>query len=240
MTIKQVFLTPNKYSRPQLPLKKVMKIAVHYVGNPGSTAIANRNYFENLRITKNRYVSSHFIVGLDGEIIQCIPLDEWSYCTNEANSYSISIECCHPDSSGRFNDATEQSLVELTAYLCRRFGLNESDVIRHFDVTGKLCPLYYVTHPEVWNSFRDRVKKLLDSDSAIIKRSFPVKILDNALNIRKNPSLTAPVMGVITDNGIYTIVETAYGGNILWGRLKSGAGWISLNSRYVKRLEDST
>lgn len=143
MKITEMFLTPNKYSRPQIKLERVTKIAVHYVGNPNTSAAANRNYFENQK-NGGKYVSSHFIVGLDGEIIQCIPLDEWSYCTNQANGYSISIECCHPDSSGKFNEKTEQSLAELCAYLCKKFGLDPmNDIIRHYDVTGKQCPLYW-------------------------------------------------------------------------------------------------
>ncbi len=268
MKIMQMLLTPNKYSRPQIPLNKVTKIAVHYVGGPGSTAKNTRDYFESLKdqipdstgkwwVNRDgsyrtfkgekvaiRYVSSHFTVGLEGEVIQCIPLDEYSYCTNQANGYSISIETCHPDAGGKFNDVTEKSLIELTAWLCKKFGLTEKDVIRHYDVTGKLCPLYYVTHPEAWDNFRAEVKKLLevgevseeqDTKNTAETKSFLVKVLDSALNIRKYPSLTAPINGVITDNGVYTIVETEHGGNILWGKLKSGAGWISLGSKYVKR-----
>ena len=143
MKITEMFLTPNKYSRPQIKLERVTKIAVHYVGNPNTSAAANRSYFENQK-NGGKYVSSHFIVGLDGEIIQCIPLDEWSYCTNQANGYSISIECCHPDSSGKFTDATEKALAELCAYLCKKFGLDPmNDIIRHYDVTGRQCPLYW-------------------------------------------------------------------------------------------------
>ena len=161
MKITEMFLTPNKYSRPGIKLEKVEKIAVHYVGNPKSTAKNNRDYFENLKDTHARYVSAHFIIGLDGEIIQCIPLNEWSYCTNQANGYSISIECCHPDATGKFNKATEDSLVELCAYLCEKFGLTADDVIRHYDVTGKQCPLWYVTHPEDYGAFKARVKSAL-------------------------------------------------------------------------------
>lgn len=242
MTITKSFITPNKYSRPELPLKNVKKIAVHYVGNPKSTAIANRNYFNNLAKTGGRYVSAHFIVGLDGEVIQCIPTDEIAYCTNQANSYSVSIETCHPDSTGKFNPATERSLVELTVYLLRKFGLTERDVIRHYDVTGKRCPLYYVTDPTAWQSFLNRVKKLLESgldcenSAAGSTAQFRVRVTDPELNIRKYPSLTSPISGVIRDKGVYTIVGTEYGGNILWGRLKSGAGWISLGGRYAERI----
>ena len=158
MKITEMFLTPNKYSRPGIKLEKVTKIAVHYVGNPKSTAKNNRDYFENLKDTHERYVSAHFIIGLEGEIIQCIPLNEWSYCTNQANGYSISIECCHPNSTGKFNKATEDSLVELCAFLCKEFGLSADDVIRHYDVTGKHCPLWYVSHPEDYTVFKERVR----------------------------------------------------------------------------------
>lgn len=196
MKITENLLTPNKYSRPQIPLNKVTKIAVHYVGGAGSTARNTRDYFESLKdqipdstgkwwVNKDgsyrtykgekvgiRYVSSHFVVGLNGEVIQCIPLDEWSYCTNQANGYSISIECCHPDSTGKFNEATEQSLAELCAYLLEKFGLGVDDIIRHYDVTGKQCPLYWSPTPyqsaEVANTrfaaFKDRVAVLMKKD----------------------------------------------------------------------------
>lgn len=160
-----MLLTPNMYSRPQKKLESVKKIAVHYVGNPRSTAKNNRDYFENLKSTHERYVSAHFVIGLEGEIIQCIPLNEWSYCTNQANGYSISIECCHPDSTGRFNKATEDSLAELCAYLCRKFGLTADDIIRHYDVTGKRCPLWYVSHPEDFKALKERVRAALSGNT---------------------------------------------------------------------------
>lgn len=170
MKITEMLLTPNKYSRPQIKLNRVAKIAVHYVGNPKSSAKNNRDYFENLKNTRERYVSAHFIIGLEGEIIQCIPLDEWSYCTNQANGYSISIECCHPDSTGKFNSMTEDSLTELCAYLCRKFGLTADDIIRHYDVTGKRCPLWYVDHPEDFAAFRKRVEALISGDAKTVGR----------------------------------------------------------------------
>lgn len=248
MKIEQKFLTPNKYSRPQIPLKSVKKIAVHYVGNPNTSAIANRNYFENQK-TAGRYVSSHFIVGLQGEVIQCIPTDEISYCTNQANSYSVSIECCHPDSTGKFTEATEQSLAELCAYLLEKFGLDADDIIRHYDVTGKQCPLYWsptkYQSAEVANArfaaFKEKVRKLVKSTPDVTHNNvggtdFCVRVLDGSLNIRKYPSLTAPVVGIITDKGVYTIVAEEHGDGVLWGKLKSGAGWISLGSKYVQKM----
>ena len=177
MKITEMLLTPNKYSRPGIKLEKVTKIAVHYVGNPKSTAKNNRDYFENLKDTHERYVSAHFIIGLDGEIIQCIPLNEWSYCTNQANGYSISIECCHPDSTGKFNKATEDSLVELCAYLCKKYGLSADDVIRHYDVTGKDCPRYFVQNEDAWEQFKEeRVRAALSETSETPKQMYYVQV----------------------------------------------------------------
>ena len=53
-------LTPNSWSRPQTRLKKVDGIVIHYTANPGSTAMQNRDYFENLPETQEAQVSSHF------------------------------------------------------------------------------------------------------------------------------------------------------------------------------------
>lgn len=149
-------LTPNEYSRPQIPLEKVNGIVVHYVANPCSTALENRNYFEGLKDqtgSKTTSVSSHFVIGLEGEVVQCVPLNEVAYASNNRNGDTISIECCHPDDSGEFTSATYESLVRLTRWLMEEYGLDTSQVIRHYDVTGKLCPKAFVEHPEEWERF---------------------------------------------------------------------------------------
>lgn len=153
LSIQHKFLTVNPYSRSGKPLKRVKSIVVHYTGNPGSTAINNRNYFENLRKTHLTSASSHFIVGLKGEIIQCIPLNEISYASNQRNKDTISIETCHPDKSGKFNPKTYESLQKLVRALMETYHLDKDDVIRHYDVTGKECPKYYVDHPHEWQKF---------------------------------------------------------------------------------------
>lgn len=157
-------LTPNAYSRPQIPIEQVKYIAIHYTANPGSTAISNRNYFENLASTQENKVSSHFVVGLEGEVVQCIPTSEMSYATNSRNVDTISIECCHPDETGKFNDATYDSAVKLTAWLCTRFGLGTDQVIRHYDVTGKNCPKYYVENPDAWIQMKEDIGAQIQTD----------------------------------------------------------------------------
>ena len=136
-------------------LSGVNDIVIHYVGNPGTTAQQNHDFFDQPDTT----VSAHFLVGLDGEIIQCIPLDEVSSASNDRNSDTISIEVCHPDATGQFNQKTYDSLVKLTAWLCDYCDIGRDHVIRHYDVTGKLCPLYFVEHPDAWEQFLVDVKK---------------------------------------------------------------------------------
>ena len=154
--VEQDYLTVNPYSRPGEPLEKINGVVIHYVGNPGTTAHANLNYFESLASgLENAYASSHFIVGLEGDVIQCVPLTEIAYASNTRNEDTVSIEVCHPDETGEFSPVTYARTVELTAWLCREFRLDPSqDVIRHYDVTGKECPRYYVEHPEAWDDFR--------------------------------------------------------------------------------------
>lgn len=155
-------LTVNDYSRPGIPLEQINGIAVHYTANPGATAQQNRDYFENLKDSQQTQVSSHFVIGLEGEIIQCIPSSEMSYATNERNVDTLSIECCHPDETGKLKKATYNSLVDLTAWLCNRFMLSTDDIIRHYDVTGKNCPKYFVENPEKWEKFKEKVHKKME------------------------------------------------------------------------------
>lgn len=157
-------LTVNEYSRPGTATDKIRSVVVHYTANPGSTAQNNRDYFENLKDTHETKVSSNFIVGLEGEIIQCVPTAEVAYASNNRNNDSVSIECCHPDETGKFQDATYQSLVELVAFLCGKFNLGMDDIIRHYDVTGKNCPKYFVEHEDAWEAFKSDVAKYIQEN----------------------------------------------------------------------------
>ncbi len=144
-------------ARTGVKLLEINNIVIHYVGNAKTTAQNNHDYFNKT----DTDVCSHFIVGLDGEIIQCVPIDEKSNASNNRNLDTISIEVCHPDNTGEFNDVTYQSLVKLTAWLCDNSGLKSKDVIRHYDITGKECPKYFVTHEDAWEDFLLDVKEKL-------------------------------------------------------------------------------
>ena len=158
-------LDVNDYSRPGTEVDSVAGIVIHYTANPGSTAQQNRDYFNSLQDGHGASVSSHFIVGLDGEIVQCIPTQEVAYASNERNHDTVSIECCHPDATGKFNQETYISMVRLTAFLCAKYNLDAEAVIRHYDVTEKNCPKYFVENEDAWKLFKADVNAALKTKS---------------------------------------------------------------------------
>ena len=170
------FLTISEYSRPGYALTEVNNIVIHYVGNPGTSAAGNREYFETLSdpsLNPGGYgASSHYIVGLEGEIEQCIPVYEVAFANYPRNYDTISIEVCHPDESGKFNETTYWSLVRLSAYLLEQTGMDPEQLIRHYDVSGKLCPLYYVEHPDEWTQFKSNVRGYM-AEHPDIRSEFP-------------------------------------------------------------------
>lgn len=156
-------LTVNPYSRPGTETNKITGIVVHYTANPGSTAMDNRNCFEGLKDSHETKASSNFVVGLEGEIVQCVPTWEVAYASNSRNIDTVSIECCHPDETGRFNDDTYRSMVKLCAWLCMKFDLTSEDVIRHYDVTGKNCPKYFVENEDAFAAFRNDITQAIEN-----------------------------------------------------------------------------
>lgn len=162
--IDQQFIPVGKYSRPGLKMERINDVVIHYVANPGTTAEQNREYFAGLEYQPDSgktYASCHFIIGLDGEILQIIPMDEKAYASNDRNSDTVAIECCHPGEDGKFSDATYESLVRLTAWILHETDLKEKNVIRHYDVNGKICPKYYVEHEDAWEELLKDVRKAL-------------------------------------------------------------------------------
>ena len=63
----------------------------------------------------------------------------------------------------RMNDSTYQSLIQLITWLIGRYDLGIEDVIRHYDITGKICPKYFVENEDAWNQFKSDVKAVLDN-----------------------------------------------------------------------------
>lgn len=84
--------------------------------------------------------------------------------------------------------------------------------------------------------FRDRCAKAIAKavSEASGKENFLVKITTPSLNIRSGPGVSYPWRGLVREGTVLTVTDTRGA----WGRLKSGAGWISLSPEYVRRLGD--
>ena len=153
------FLEVNDDSRPGTKVNRVKSIFVHYTANPGTSAQQNRSYFANLAQTKERSASAHFIIGYEGEILQCIPLEEQAYGVKTRNDDSISIECCYLNENGEFTQETYDTLIHTLAWLIQEYDLTTEDILRHYDCGGKKCPLYYVENPNAWEKLLADVER---------------------------------------------------------------------------------
>lgn len=189
MNIQEKLLTISPYCRSGEKQNQIQNIVVHWVGNASSSAMGNRNYFNSLATSRKTSASSHYIIGLKGEILRCVPENEVAFHSGSysMNRKSIGIETCHPDWNGKFAEATYNSLVELCADICRRYALGISNIIRHYDVTGKDCPRYYVQNPSEWIKFKNDVANKLGQATVSVAVE-EVKGSDEAVRRYKNGS----------------------------------------------------
>ncbi|EAE6187707.1 N-acetylmuramoyl-L-alanine amidase family protein [Listeria monocytogenes] len=200
------YINKNQFSRPGYKLLRVSKIVMHYTANPGASADNHRRYFRDL---KDRYASAHIFID-DKEAICIIPLNEVAYHANErsckltalqastsyyrggnANLTSIGIEMCL-DKNGNITAATFNRSVDVAAELCKTYDLTASDIIRHYDVTGKNCPAPWVAKPSELTRFRNAVNAKLKGASQN-KNRHDGKIVDSApllpkMDFKSNPA----------------------------------------------------
>jgi len=149
----EMFLTSGRGGRPGRKITP-KAVVIHWTANtnPGADAVANRNYFEN---HPQNYVSAHYIVD-DRQVVQCLPEDEMGYhvgakkyrpkalkhLSSYPNNCTIGIEIC-VNSDADFSQ-TYRNAVALTADILHRYGWNAEHLWRHYDITGKDCPRFFV------------------------------------------------------------------------------------------------
>lgn len=170
-------LTINPYSRPNIKLKGIKGIVIHWVANRNSTALANRNFFERRKNGAGGYGSAHEIIDLNGDVLVCIPDNEMAYHVGSPNPYTseairllsaypndctYGIECTHVEYDGTMDDRTYNTLIARCADLIKKFGLEKAEkpLWLHQEVVGwKDCHRWFVNNPEEWRMFRNRVMK---------------------------------------------------------------------------------
>ena len=152
MQITERLIPRGKYNRPAV--KSVPKrICVHYTGDCGASADRLALFFTTNSAAKT---SSQYIVGMAGEVIRCVPDNEIAYAAAGKNNGTIHIEVCYKRADGCFEEKSISALNELVLYLMNRYDISAENVLRHYDLTGKLCPAYYVDAAR-WAVLHERI-----------------------------------------------------------------------------------
>ena len=228
------------YNHTELPDRNVKYIVIHWVG-AASSAEANANYFYN----GDRQASAHYFVDDDGcwqsvkeiDVAWAVgggPLDQRSpyakygkkYFGKCTNNNSISIEmCCKKDKNGKLyiTDKTIENTRLLVKGIKRRWNIKDENIIRHFDVNGKICPGTYIEQLD-WEKLHAK----------LTGKYFRVKTLGNLI-AKKEADRNSAQTRRLTKGKIYGIIDTA--DNDTRGKTVKG-DWVTITDQYVERLDD--
>ena len=230
-TMRKINKLISGYNHNAGSVSRIKYIVIHYTGALGD-AKANCNYFAG----GNRNASAHYFVGYDGAIWQSVEDKNvaWhcgakSYKHAECrNANSIGIEMCvrkkstasmgATDKDWYFEDATVEAAAELTRYLMDKYNVPASHVVRHYDVTGKICPNPYVynTTAHTWDEF-----KRLISDTA------------SAGGMVQNGNTEKAIWDYLAGKGLNAYAVAGLMGNLY---AESGLNSCNLQNSYNKSL----
>lgn len=189
--IKERLLKINKFSRPGWKMKEVKGFVYHWIGNTMTTNKQLLSYFQSLGNQKTgkenpRYASSHLGLDLKGNVIRLIPDNEvafhagaWNftdlakkdlgeyYTSNKPghtpNYCLIGCEMSHMNYGKCFTWDQIRSAIKLGASYCLKYNLDPiTQVYRHYDITGKECPGYFVDNPKEWIEFKELIKREME------------------------------------------------------------------------------
>ena len=148
MKITEKLIPINKYNRPGTK-STPKRICVHYTGQSGTDADRLALFYSNVAAgmfpgKTNNWTSTQYIIGLNGKVIRIIPDNEIAYAASGKNAGTLHIEVCYSKAGGEFESASISALRELVQELMKKYSISAGNVLRHYDLTGKYCPWYYV------------------------------------------------------------------------------------------------
>ena len=188
--VTQDFITKGQGARPGVLLDSIKGLVIHWIGASQSRASVIRKNF-NFDIYGTQYI----IDWNDGSIIQCMPENEKAYHVgatsytnlkyqlfgaNNPNRYLVGIECCINDNDKIYNDYYDpdkymdlgkpsevqyEALVEFAADFLKRNNLTTDNLYRHYDITGKICHVWFVKDSSRWTQFKADVKAKMEGDT---------------------------------------------------------------------------
>ena len=253
MTIKKIIANVKNFLK-----KKYVKkwLVVHFTANDGDNSTNNGKYFKN-NVVK---ASAHYFVD-DDTIVQSVEEEYVAYAVGGkklkgtkgakyhgvcTNYNSMSMELCDTVKDGKYNVSakTRSNAVELAKDIVKRHNIDKDHVIRHYDVTGKMCPKYYVEDESAWLDFKDDIfatKKITTSKSTNTNASV-VKSLQKALNSAYKLKLDVDgKLGPKTKTALNTYAIKNYTNNAyakwIQQRLKDKGYKITVDGKFGKDSE---
>lgn len=210
-------------------------LVYHYTANDGDTDEANAKYFHNnvVKASAHRfvdddsvtisvpdnYVAWHCGGGLQGS-------KGHTYYKKCTNTNSIGIEMCDTKRNGKYEvtPKTRSNAIALGKELVKKYGIKKENVIRHYDVTGKNCPAYFVKDEEAWIKFRNEIFETKKKEF----KKYYIKVNTKSLNVREDAGTNYKVIKTIKKDEKWLIRDEKNG----WGKIR--IGWIKLS--YTKKV----
>lgn len=241
--VNYVKISPNKTS----PRKhKIDTISIHCAaGQLTAKQLLNLDHF--LTYDHKRGASYNYAIGYDGSIGLGVPEKDRSWCTSsKSNDHrAITIEVAsEPEHPYAVTDRAYNALIKLLVDICKRNDIkelkwkadksligqvNKQNMTVHRWFANKDCPGDYLYNRH--GLIAKEVNALLDKANEKDFKPYQVKIKISDLNIRKGPGTNYSKTGNFTGKGVFTIIAESKGEGSTkgWGKLKSGAGWVSLD-----------
>jgi N-acetyl-anhydromuramyl-L-alanine amidase AmpD len=247
MKIKKKVIAKGTWGKNYTPgrTQKVKYIVIHYTAS-GAAALNNLNYFAS------RYVgaSAHLFIDVNGDIYQSVELADTAWAVGAKsykhqscrNSNSVSIEVVNAGKAA-YTAAQIKALKSVVPELMKKYGgVPAENVLRHYDVTGKICPAYYCGSTGKDKRWKELHGAITGSASTSAKPSTPafkaykVKVTADSLIVRKNASTSAAKVKSLKKGTAVTVTDkttgTSVGGNKTW--LKVSGGYIA--EKYTKKV----
>lgn len=195
MEVKEMLAHPSNFTKGRK--QKIQYIVVHYTANNGDTAEGNGKYFSGA----DRNTSAHYFVDEIKIVRSVFDKDTAWHCGAKIyrhkkcrNENSIGVEMCSKkDSNGQYyiNQKTQNNAAELVKWLMKKYDIPIENVLRHYDVTGKLCPEPFAKNQKLWLDFK---QKLLQSKE--VKKEMLYNYIDENM-----PAWARPTIQKLVDKG---------------------------------------
>lgn len=167
-------------------------------------------------------------------------------CSNKVNKKSLLAN----DTDWYFTDETLNNTRELVKYLMKKYNIPIERVIMHHSVTGKACPAMWTHNESELKGYYDFLQSIDKNYKPVVSKPatptstlpYKIKVKDESLNVRSDAGLNNKVVCIIKRNEVYTIVsekkvKNSDGSVAIWGKLKSGIGYINVSDKYVTKIK---